>query len=79
MPGKTTFSYNFKSAVSSIHPGHFIPPQSAFCPLLVPKTPLKCIAQMMHSHQEEAEIYDAHPNKRHFQVNKTAEKKLPVS
>lgn len=74
MPRKTTFSYNFKSVVSSIHPGHFIPPKSAFCPSLVPKAPLKCVAQAMRSPQEAAEIYDAHPNKWRFQVNKTAEK-----
>lgn len=74
MSRKTAFSYHFKFAVSSIHPGHFILPKSAFCPLLVPKTPPKCIAQMMYSHQEEAEIYNARPNKQRFQVNKTAEK-----
>lgn len=77
MPKKTTFSYNFKPAVSYIHPSHSIPPKSAFCPSLVPKTPLECAAQVMHLHREEAEIYDAHPNKRCLQVNKTAENKAP--
>lgn len=38
LPRKTTFSYNFKSVVSSILPGHFILPKSAFFPSLIPKT-----------------------------------------
>lgn len=74
LPRKTTFSYNFKSVVSSILPGHFILPKSAFFPSLIPKTPLKCVAQTIFLHQVEAELYDEHPNKWCFQVNKTAEK-----
>lgn len=74
LPRKTTFSYNFKSVANSILPGHFILPKSAFCPSLIPETPLKCVAQKLFLYQVEAELYDAHPNKWCFQVNKTAEK-----
>lgn len=75
LPRKTTFSYNFISVASSILPGHFILPKSAFCPSLIPKnSPQTRSPNDSLAPGGEAELYDAHPNKWRFQVNKAAEK-----